>query len=266
MFGPAPLHSEAHGMGSAIVLGHGFGGSARNFRPQVRALKDRCRIVLFDARGHARSPGEDRPEFYNEVAQIADWKQVLDTNHVARAVVGGLSMGAAGASRFALAYPERVTALVLASFPRGDDSSRIWAQQFASALERESVGDALRSVATLPGSPVAGASVGLVGRGMSEHSVHALRHTLRALLQAQQDVRPLASALCRFDWPILLVTGELDARAVESASIFGEVCPRAEVVSIPHAGHVVNLEAQAEFGRHLISFLERHNLLSPKGS
>jgi pimeloyl-ACP methyl ester carboxylesterase len=29
-----------------LILGHGFGGSARGFRPQSRALRDRYRVVL----------------------------------------------------------------------------------------------------------------------------------------------------------------------------------------------------------------------------
>jgi pimeloyl-ACP methyl ester carboxylesterase len=35
------LHVEVDGNGSTVVLAHGFGGSARNFGPQMRALKDR---------------------------------------------------------------------------------------------------------------------------------------------------------------------------------------------------------------------------------
>jgi pimeloyl-ACP methyl ester carboxylesterase len=46
------LHVDAEGAGPSIVLAHGFGGSARNFRPQSRALSPTHRVVRYDARGH----------------------------------------------------------------------------------------------------------------------------------------------------------------------------------------------------------------------
>src|SRR5690349_2261051 len=45
------LHVERQGSGPAVVLAHGFGGSARNFRPQARALADACTLLTYDARG-----------------------------------------------------------------------------------------------------------------------------------------------------------------------------------------------------------------------
>ena len=39
------LFVEAHGCGPALLLLHGFGGSARNFRPQARVLRERWRVV-----------------------------------------------------------------------------------------------------------------------------------------------------------------------------------------------------------------------------
>ena len=41
-----PLYVESVGEGPLVLLAHGFTGSARNWRPQVRALRDRYRVVL----------------------------------------------------------------------------------------------------------------------------------------------------------------------------------------------------------------------------
>jgi pimeloyl-ACP methyl ester carboxylesterase len=62
MAAPA-LHVEVHGPHAAtgVVLAHGFGGSARNWRPQLRALRGRYRVVVYDARGHARSEAPAQP-------------------------------------------------------------------------------------------------------------------------------------------------------------------------------------------------------------
>src|SRR5947207_2849242 len=109
------LHVEVEGSGPVVVLAHGFGGSARNFLPQARGLRDRYRIVRFDARGHARSEAPAEASAYTPEAFVADLGRVLDQVGARAAVVGGLSMGAGTALRFALAHPGRVQGRALAA-------------------------------------------------------------------------------------------------------------------------------------------------------
>ena len=90
------LHVEQYGSGdNAVVLLHGFGGSARNFRPQARILAKNRRIVLFDARGHARSAAPADASEYDFESLVTDVARVVDETGALRTVVGGLSMGAA---------------------------------------------------------------------------------------------------------------------------------------------------------------------------
>ena len=73
------LHRESVGAGPPIVLAHGFSGSARNWRPQVRALRDRHRVVTYDLRGHARSPApHDAEALYTLDAFVEDVDRLLD--------------------------------------------------------------------------------------------------------------------------------------------------------------------------------------------
>ena len=89
------LHVESSGSGPAVLLMHGFAGSARNFRPQARALADAYRTILFDARGHARSEAPVAPDAYRMTHFVGDAARVLDESGLAEAVVGGLSLGSA---------------------------------------------------------------------------------------------------------------------------------------------------------------------------
>jgi len=101
--GPIALHAERWGhAGPVVVLGHGFGGSARNFRPQARVLSVHHQVLLFDARGHARSDAPEAPAAYRPECFVADLGAVLDASGAERAIVGGLSMGAGVALRFAI--------------------------------------------------------------------------------------------------------------------------------------------------------------------
>ena len=90
------LHVETRGdPGPTLLLLHGFAGSARNFRPQQRRLAEHFRVVAYDARGHARSAAPEAPADYGLDACVADALRVLEGQGAQRAVVGGLSMGAA---------------------------------------------------------------------------------------------------------------------------------------------------------------------------
>jgi pimeloyl-ACP methyl ester carboxylesterase len=70
------------------------------------------RVTTFDARGHGESSPAGSPEEYEYRDMVADLSAVLDHLGVSRAALGGASMGAHTTMAFALAFPERVAALV----------------------------------------------------------------------------------------------------------------------------------------------------------
>src|SRR6185503_8585677 len=130
------LHVEVSGSGTSVVFAHGFGGSARNFRPQAKALREEREVVLYDARGHARSEAPDDPTAYDFERLVDDFETVA-ARSAEPVVAGGLSLGAATALAFGLRRPERVRALILASRPGGSDDvpRQKWAVAFADAIE-----------------------------------------------------------------------------------------------------------------------------------
>ena len=101
------------GQGLPFVFQHGLGGDVHQtqklFVPPLP-----FRLLTLDCRGH----GETRP--VGELASLSftsfadDLVTLLDTLHLERVVVGGISMGAGVALNFTLRYPQRVRGLVLA--------------------------------------------------------------------------------------------------------------------------------------------------------
>ena len=252
------LHVEAEGDGPVVVLGHGFGGSARNFLPQARALRDRCRIVRFDARGHARSGAPAEAAAYTPEAFVADVSRVLDGVGAARAVVGGLSMGAGIALRFALAHPERVRALVLAAFPPGPRTAGTFAavaHAFADAIERDGLDAAGARFVWGPSSGLDPGAARLVRRGFLEHPPHGLAHTLRGVIAAQPSVEELAPRLAALAQPALVVVGAEDRVSLAPSRALAAALPGARLAIVEGAGHVVNLARPAEFNVTLEEFL-----------
>lgn len=255
------LHVEVGGAGPALVLGHGFGGSARNFRGQARALGTRCRVVRFDARGHARSEAPADPAAYASEAFVADVGRVLDRVGARAAVIGGLSMGAGIALRFALAHPERVRVLVLAAFPAGADQPGSYAavaERFAERIERVGLDAAGAEFVWGPSSGLDAHAAALVRRGFLEHSAHAMAHVLRRVIAAQPSVAALAPLVARLRVPTLVVVGARDRLSLDASRAVAAAVPGAALVEIPEAGHLVNLARPDEFDAAVAAFLDAH--------
>lgn len=250
----APLHVDIDGAGPTVLLAHGFAGSARNFAPQARALRDRWRVVRFDARGHARSGAPDDAAAYRPEAFVADVGRVLDHVQAPRAVVGGLSMGADTALRFAVAHPDRVTGLVLAAFPSGTRFSAD-AAEFANAIERDGLDRAGAQYVWGPRSGLDPAAARLVRQGFLEHPPHGLAHTLRERLARPLPVAQAAAQLRDVAKPTLVVVGGDDRGSLEASEALARAARHSRLVVIPGAGHVVNLAAPAAFNTALRDFL-----------
>ena len=235
---------------------HGFAGSARNWGPQLRALRGRYRTLAYDARGHARSEAPDDPGAYGAAALVRDGLRVLADHGVARAVWVGLSMGAAVALEAALRAPEAVRGLVLASLPAGRGSGlSAHAGELAEAIEREGLEAAGARFVWGPGSGLSAGDASLVRQGFLEHAPHALVHTLRGFLAEWPPPGERAAELARLRMPVLAIAGGLDAPSVAASRELAAVLPRLRLEILEGAGHLVNLARPAEFNALLESFL-----------
>ncbi|GDY55986.1 hypothetical protein SVIO_066090 [Streptomyces violaceusniger] len=114
------IHTELHGPedAPAVVLAHGWVCSTAFWAPVLRALSADHRVIVYDQRGHGRSPAPG-PGGYSTEALADDLVAVVDATLPPgrRAVLAGHSMGAmtlmAAADRPILR--ERAAAAVLCS-------------------------------------------------------------------------------------------------------------------------------------------------------
>ena len=253
------LHIDVDGQGPTIVLAHGFGGSARNFGPQMRALKDHYRVVRYDARGHARSAAPHELEAYTPTAFVDDMRRVLDEVGGAAAVVGGLSMGAGIALRFALADPTRVRGLMLCAFPAGADDPQGFAGKalrFAETIERQGLEAAGEGYVWGPNTRLDRSAVRFVRQGFLEHPAHGLALGLRGVIAQQPAVVDMAAALARVVCPVLVVVGSEDGPSLHACHALAAAMPHARLVVVPGAGHVVNLQKPDEVSALMREFLD----------
>ncbi len=247
------LYVESYGFGEpTLLLMHGFAGSARNFRPQSRALGSRRRVVSFDARGHARSKVPADASAYTVASFVSDAATVIDDLGVEGVVLGGTSMGAAIALQYAFERPERLRGLVIVSFPSA--SSKEWALAFAEAIERDGL-DRAGEVFVWGGSHFDVASRNWIRQGFLEHRAEALAWTLRGVLARLPTLEASRDALVRLRIPTLVVAGDRDDRSIGVSHELVRQISGSRLAVIHDAGHVVNLEKPQLFNSVLSNFL-----------
>ena len=159
--------------------------------------------------------------------------------------------------------PEAVASLVLAgayagwkgSLPEAECAARL-----AASLASADLPPAELAAAWLPSLVAADARPERVAemRAMVEDS-HPEAMRLLARSMAETD---LSGLLPRIAVPVLLVWGERDARSpLQVAEAMRAAIPRADLVVVPGAGHVVNLERPDEFS----AAVRRFCLAQPRG-
>ncbi len=109
-----PLHHVVDGdTGPVVMLGASLGTDLSLWNDLAADLARDHRVVRFDTRGHGRSPAPEGG--YTVEALAADVVALADDLGVDRFAYVGLSLGGAIGQVLALAHPQRLTSLVLAS-------------------------------------------------------------------------------------------------------------------------------------------------------
>jgi 3-oxoadipate enol-lactonase len=112
-------YEDTGGDGVPVVLAHGLLMDHEMFAPQIEAGIAGCRFITWDARCHGETENTHDPFTYWDLAD--DLRGLLDHLGIERAVIGGMSQGGFVALRFALKYPERVSALILIGTQAGTE-------------------------------------------------------------------------------------------------------------------------------------------------
>ena len=242
------------GAGWPVLLIHAFPLSAEMWRPQLDAVPQGWRYVAPDLRGFGRSPAGRRPPTMDDYA--ADLESVLDALEIETAAIGGLSMG--GYVTFALhrRAADRFTSLVLADTKAEADTpeGREGRQRMSELVNARGVGAVADTMLPklLSERSRSGDVAGVVRELIEANSVTGVDHAIHALM-----TRPDSSAdLAALRLPVLVIVGEDDVITPPADSErMVRAAERSQLVVVPGAGHLSNLEAPAAFSTALANFL-----------
>ena len=241
---------ERVGEGPPLVLVHGAGVDGRMWQPQVSALAGEFTVVAWDEPGAGRS--EDVPASFGLAGFAHCLGALIDALALGPAHVAGLSWGGTVVLELYRHHPECVATLILADTYAGWKGS-LSAEEVRARIEGVRKMLAAEQRYDPPGL-FAGDPPTAFAHLLEEMTAAARPESLWTQLSvmAQADQRDLLPTIAV---PSLLIWGESDARSPLSvARQFKETIPGAELVVIPGAGHVSNLEQPGPFNDALRRF------------
>jgi pimeloyl-ACP methyl ester carboxylesterase len=257
------LYYEEHGRGGTpLVLAYGIGGNADMWDVNREALAARHRLVLWEPRGHARSDSPDDPARYSFQRWALDLEAVLDHLKIRKAHVGGLSLGAGIATRFALRFPARVSSLVItnsssaAGLPLSVENLVMRARSIEITLTKGM--DAMAEYA-MAANPNVSERLALDPSAREEFyaeyralSPIGYANSLRALLAMDH----ITDQLRHLRVPVLLIGGDRDPSLAPMKVMHRKVRGSKLVVLSP-ASHFGNRDQPEAWNRTVLDFLAR---------
>ena len=256
------LYYEAHGHGEWLVLAHEFSGGYKSWQPQVEVLGKHVRLLIYNNRGYPPSTVPEDPTAYSQEQSIEDLRRLMDHVGVERPVLGGFSMGGSIALNLALAYPDRVRALILAGTGTGSIDRAQNERDFGPVADRflkegpARVGeDYLRGPTRIQLLRKNPAMWKKLYTEFSELSAIGMAYTLRGVQLKRPTMYELEAGLRTLRLPTLVIVGEEDAPALEPSRFLARTIPDATLKVLPKTGHTLQLEEPEAFNAAVLEFV-----------
>lgn len=106
------IHYDAYGSGTPLILVHGHTLDHRMWEQQIEAFSQYFRVIVPDMRGYGRS---SRMYEGIKTTHVDDLCEFMDSLHIEKAHILGLSMGGFITADMVAMYPERMLSAIMAS-------------------------------------------------------------------------------------------------------------------------------------------------------
>ncbi len=238
-----------------VTLSHSLAVTQEMWRPQIAALRERYRVLLFDTRGHG---GSEAPVgAYTLEALAEDTVALLAALGIRRTHFVGLSMGGMIGQALALNRPDVLDRLVLADtmsrVPAETQTMWQWRIDTARAEGMAALVDHTVERWFTPACYAAGSDsidqVRLMVRATAPTGYIGCCEAIRAL--------DFTDRLGEIRIPTLVVVGEQDpGTPVAAAEVIHKGIPGSALEVIEGASHLSNIEQAHAFNRAVLGFLD----------
>lgn len=235
-----------------VVFTHGGGMDHRMFEPQLAAVAERYRVLLWDMHGHGQSQPLGMGGIFSLRTVVDDLLAIVDQLGYQQACFVGQSVGSYVSQHVAYLYPERVLALVVIG---GYCLTMEMPPSLSSLMQR-----GIDNVSFAEFKQFVVNTVGI------RPAVKAYAEDVCAPLETWLAMRKAIpgffheDADYRLPMPFLLTHGSQDALAEvkEHAPIWARRALHCRYVVIPDAGHNANQDNPEFFNTVLLEFLAQH--------
>jgi len=259
------IYYEERGKGSPVLLLHGHSLDRRMWDGQFKPLARNHRVVRMDFRGYGRS-SEQREDL--QMTHVDDVLTLMDSLHIGKAHVVGLSMGAFVAGDMLAMYPGRLITCTMASGgirnSKGpgepmDSAEQTKRDHEIAALKEKGVGQMKREWTEQ-----------LMASGGSQRE--RMRQPLQQMISDWTAWQPLHKEVRLFygkeAWqrftsqentiPTLLLRGENEVKDKRGEPRELRYLKNGRYVVIPDCGHMLNMERPVEFNRAVLQFINSY--------
>jgi len=247
------FHCRIDGHGPWVMLSHGLATDLTMWDELTEALKDRYRVLRYDARGHGGSAAPEGD--YSLDLLVADALGILDALGIEQSHFCGLSMGGMVGLGLVLDHPKRLRSAVIA------DSRHTTQPEFTEAWLRRAEAVRKAGIEAIVESTVdRWSSAGLAERRPA--TITRMETMIRRT--SPNGYRGCAAALARLnhghrlgeiETPTMLICGSEDHGAPpENTRQMHAAIKGSRFVEIKQAGHISNIEQPAIFAKAVLDF------------
>ena len=257
------VYYEIIGHGPPLVMIRGVGSNVDHWYEQVPVLSRKYQLLVFDNRGIARS--SDPGGSFSTKDMAADTVALMEAVGIKKAHVLGYSMGGMIAQELALAYPDKISGLILVATDCGI-SLRIEARPEYSRLFTEMIRLGTNEAKTAAaGCLFANQTFESRPDIMQRYAEVSLRFPApQRTLERQWEAitrHDACSRLQNITAPTLVITGSEDALVPpENSRVLAERIPNAQLRSIDGGGHLFVVEQPQQFNEAVLGFLDSLSL------
>lgn len=248
-----------------VLLFHGFSGSLEDWLDISTSLDSRFNYTGVDLIGHGKSDSPtDAAKYYPDIL-VRYIDDILKRLSISKVIILGYSMGGKAALFYAVNKPEKIKGLILESTTAGienenDRNERIKSdEELAQYIEKNNIENFVelwmdKEIFNTQ-RRFSNEKLSNIKRKKISNSKTGLANSLRGF---GTGVTPyLGDKLSTLDFPVLLISGELDSKFTQINSEMVNQFPKAEHKIIRNAGHNTHLEEPDKFIKTINNFLHK---------
>jgi len=251
------LHSKIMGLGTPMLILHGFLGMGDNWKTLGKRFSENgFQVHLIDQRNHGRSFHSNE---FNYKAMVEDLNTYCDHFKINKSVLLGHSMGGKTVMNYALTYPEKVEKLIVA-----DISPKYYPLHHHTILKALSALD-FKMVRTRK------VAYDVISKYIKEDGVRQflaknlywkyqdeldLRINLPVLIEHIEEIGRALDQHAVFDGKTMFLKGEYsDYIEKNDEVLIDKHFPDAVIETVSNTGHWLHAENPKEFYEHVMNFI-----------